>query len=89
MKKYWIIFLLLTSILIPAVLKAQYRIDTIYYDKNWMVVPHKSFANFYRIALYPTDPSAKNYFEITILQENYKQKVALFPLAKQQIAPLF
>lgn len=59
MKKYWIIFLLLTSILIPAVLKAQYRIDTIYYDKNWMVVPHKSFADFYRIALYPTDPSAK------------------------------
>lgn len=40
-------------------LKAQGRIDTIYYDKDWVVVPHKAFAEYYRIAYYPSDSSQK------------------------------
>lgn len=59
MKK--IVFSLVTIIcLVTSIsLNAQGRIDTIYYDRNWSVVPQKTFAEFYRIAYYPTDSTQK------------------------------
>lgn len=40
----------------------QDRLDTIYYNKNWKVTSNKAFANYYRLALYPADPSAVKEF---------------------------
>ena len=34
---------------------AQGRVDTLYYSKEWKYVPHKAFADFYRVAYYPND----------------------------------
>lgn len=34
---------------------AQDRIDTLYYTKEWKYAPNKVFADFYRVAYYPTD----------------------------------
>lgn len=34
-------------------LTAQERVDTIYYDKDWKGVSNRTFADFYRIAVYP------------------------------------
>ena len=34
---------------------AQVRIDTLYYTKEWKYAPNKAFADFYRVAYYPTD----------------------------------
>lgn len=33
------------------------RIDTIYYDNNWRVIHNRTFATYYRYALYPTNPT--------------------------------
>lgn len=38
------------------------RIDTLYYDSDWKATPHKAFAEYYRIALYPSDPKGKKLF---------------------------
>lgn len=51
MKKKFLL-LLICILFFPVLSKAQIRIDTIYYDKDWSVVPHPTFANFYRVALY-------------------------------------
>lgn len=40
------------------------RIDTTYYDRDWNVVPEKAFADYYQIALYPSDPKAKKLFRV-------------------------
>lgn len=39
------------------------RIDTIYYDRNWKVINSKTFANYYRFALYPIDSLLPRYFK--------------------------
>ncbi|MDR2065684.1 MAG: hypothetical protein LBP85_08280 [Prevotellaceae bacterium] len=41
---------------------AQERIDTIYYDKDWKGVSNRTFADFYRIAVYPASDSYKKLF---------------------------
>ena len=51
--------LLIISLVTSVNLMAQGRMDTIYYDKDWVVVPHKAFAEYYRIAYYPPEPSQK------------------------------
>ena len=38
------------------------RVDTLYYDGEWKGATHKAFAEYYRIALHPEDPSAKKVF---------------------------
>ena len=43
-------------------LAAQERVDTIYYDKDWKGISNPSFADFYRIALYPADENYKKQF---------------------------
>lgn len=37
--------------------------DTIYYDKQWRVISNKTFAAYYRYALYPADKTATKYFK--------------------------
>ena len=37
--------------------------DTLYYDKNWRVISNKTFASYYRYALYPADERAPRYFK--------------------------
>lgn len=39
------------------------RTDTIYYDKQWRVISNKTFASYYRYALYPADSLATKYFK--------------------------
>ena len=39
------------------------RTDTLYYDKNWRVIGNKTFASYYRYALYPADSLAPKYFK--------------------------
>jgi len=41
---------------------SQERVDTIFYDKDWKGVPNRSFADFYRIAVYPTNENYKKIF---------------------------
>ena len=43
-------------------LTAQERVDTIYYDKDWKGVSNRSFADFYRIAVYPANENYKKLF---------------------------
>ena len=47
-------------------LNAQYRIDTIYYDKEWVKTPLKPFAEYFRVVVTPSDstihPRFKDYF---------------------------
>ena len=50
----------LTSLSLYA--QSSFRIDTLYYDEEWKGAVHKAFAEYYRIALYPSDPSAKKVF---------------------------
>ena len=33
------------------------RIDTVYYDSNWKGVDNASFANFYKVQMFPKDPN--------------------------------
>ena len=40
----------------------QDRLDTLYYNKSWKVTPNKAFASYYRLALYPADPTAAKEF---------------------------
>lgn len=39
------------------------RVDTIYYDRNWKVISNKTFASYYRFALYPIDSLLSRYFK--------------------------
>lgn len=39
------------------------RTDTLYYDKQWRVISNKTFASYYRYALYPADSLATKYFK--------------------------
>lgn len=39
------------------------RTDTIYYDKQWRTISNKTFATYYRYALYPADSLATRYFK--------------------------
>ena len=39
--------------LTPWLCCAQNRIDTIYFDENWKAVRHKTFAEYFRVAMYP------------------------------------
>ncbi|WP_455667422.1 toxin-antitoxin system YwqK family antitoxin [Phocaeicola sp.] len=39
------------------------RVDTIYYDRNWKVIGNKTFASYYRFALYPVDSLTARYFK--------------------------
>lgn len=41
----------------------QDRIDTIYYDRNWRVISNKTFASYYRFALYPIDSLSQRCFK--------------------------
>ena len=40
----------------------QDRLDTIYYNRNWKVTGNRSFADYYRLALYPADESLPREF---------------------------
>lgn len=40
----------------------QDRLDTIYYNRNWKVTGNRSFADYYRLALYPADESLPHEF---------------------------
>lgn len=48
------------SLLMPA---QSFRVDTIYYDKNWETIPVKEFADYYRVVLISNDLSIKNRFK--------------------------
>lgn len=39
------------------------RVDTIYYNRNWKVTRNKTFASFYRFALYPAEISSPKEFK--------------------------
>ena len=39
------------------------RIDTLYYDRNWKVIGNKTFASYYRFALYPADSDIERYYK--------------------------
>ena len=56
------IFFLTIFICINIYSYSQERIDTIYYDKNWKGVSNKTFADFYRIAVYPNNSNYKKLF---------------------------
>ena len=59
------LFLFSLFFVCPLALSAQVstpRVDTLYYDHDWKGVEHKSFADYYRVALYPKDPNAKKLF---------------------------
>lgn len=43
---------------IPAIEIPQDRVDTIYYDKNWQTINSKTFATYFRFALYPANTQA-------------------------------
>ena len=51
--------LLLTLLLVATAgtIFAQGKIDTLYYSQDRKCSPHKAFASYYRVALYPTDAS--------------------------------
>ena len=53
------VMLLLISNLIAICSFGQERIDTIYYDKDWKGVSNSSFADYYRIAIYPANDNYK------------------------------
>lgn len=50
------------------------RIDTTYYDRDWNVVPEKAFADYYLIALYPYNPSAKRLFRVFLVDGKLKTR---------------
>ena len=54
--------LLLLVLLVTVVGYSQLRVDTIYYDKDWKNVGHKSFATFYRITLESENSNIPNRF---------------------------
>jgi len=51
------------SVAAPAPEEPKDRTDTIYYDKQWRVISNKTFAAYYRYALYPVDETATKYFK--------------------------
>ncbi|MGN0070035.1 MAG: toxin-antitoxin system YwqK family antitoxin [Prevotella sp.] len=55
------------SIAAPEPEKPKDRTDTLYYDKNWRVIGNKTFATYYRYALYPVDSLAPRYFKTFFL----------------------
>ena len=50
------------------------RTDTIYYDKTWRVISNKTFATYYRYALYPADSLAPKYFKTFYLNGELQGK---------------
>jgi antitoxin component YwqK of YwqJK toxin-antitoxin module len=56
------IMILVLFVVVSFVSYGQERIDTIYYDKDWKGVPNRSFADFYRVAIYPENALYKKQF---------------------------
>lgn len=50
------------------------KTDTIYYDKSWRVIGNKTFATYYRLALYPADSLAPKYFRTYFLNGNIQSE---------------
>jgi len=46
-----------------ALATTQDRIDTLYYNKSWKGINNKTFAAYYRLALYPADKNASKEFK--------------------------
>lgn len=53
---------------------AKDRMDTIYYDKSWRVIANKTFASYYRLALYPADSLAPKYFRTFFMNGNVQSE---------------
>ncbi len=66
------VLLAMTLFLFATTIYAQYRIDTIYYDKEWVQTQVKPFAEYYRVIITPDDstihPRFKDYFINGVLQ---------------------
>ena len=58
-----VILIILASISIPVYSQTGIqKIDTLYYDGEWKKAPHKAFAEYYRLALYPANTNEKKLF---------------------------
>lgn len=55
-------FLLILFSIIFNTAKAEDRIDTTYYDKDWKVINNKQFADYYRYSLIPENSNSKRIF---------------------------
>lgn len=51
------------TLVLPKIEIPKDRIDTIYYDRNWKVIGNRTFASYYRFALYPIDSLSPRYFK--------------------------
>lgn len=54
--------IIISILLLTTISGLAQKVDTLYYDGDWKGVPHKAFAEYYRIALYPDNPSTKKMF---------------------------
>ena len=59
------------------------RTDTIYYDKSWRVIGNKSFASYYRLALYPADGLAPKYFKTFYMNGNVQSEGTFISLGEK------
>lgn len=64
----------------------QDRIDTIYYNKNWKVTRNKAFASYYRLALYPADPTTTKEFKTYYMSGELQSEGNFIELDKQDDA---
>jgi len=62
------------------------RTDTLYYDKNWRVISNKTFASYYRYALYPADSLAPKYFKTFYLDGELQGEGVFVTLDKRNDA---
>ena len=62
------------------------RVDTIYYNKNWKVTTNKAFANYYRYALYPVNPSMTKEFKTYYMDGNLQSEGSFLELDKNDDA---
>lgn len=53
------VMLLVVFVMISFYSNGQEKIDTTYYDKNWKGVSSRTFADYYRIAIYPANDNYK------------------------------
>lgn len=72
--------------LVPVPVVPQDRVDTIYYNKNWKVTTNKAFANYYRYALYPVNPSMTKEFKTYYMDGNLQSEGSFLELDKNDDA---
>lgn len=70
----------------PVPVVPQDRVDTIYYNKNWKVTTNKAFANYYRYALYPVNPSMTKEFKTYYMDGNLQSEGSFLELDKSDDA---